>query len=142
MKRLYPQVRAGNEDIVSKAPKILPFSDEDETDLRSSGDDVAPEVISSSLIDTEAALKCVRNILLSQKDERRGKKMDCSKFPPVVFIHQLYNIIESKTVVNREIVGTKCSSEQCSSLRFANFSFTTFVGNIEKQKEDYRYSPW
>lgn len=70
--------------------KILRLEDEDE--------EIDP--IKSNNIpicnDTEAAILFLKNILLS--------KTKTNVFPPVVFVHQIFNVIENKTTVNRQIV--------------------------------------
>lgn len=47
--------------------------------------------------DTEAALIFIKKTLL---DENRK-----DSFPPIVFVHQLYDIVDNRTVVNRQLVN-------------------------------------
>lgn len=49
-----------------------------------------------SLNDTEAALTFIKKTLADTKRK--------DSFPPVSFVHQLYDVVESKTVVNRQLV--------------------------------------
>lgn len=98
-----------NDDNVSnKKHKIMSSSEEDGNDVHSVANDIISEANVLSFTDTEAAFGYVRNILLSKNDE---KKVDRSVLPPTVFVHQLYDIINNKTVVNRQIVGTMSLSK-------------------------------
>lgn len=47
--------------------------------------------------DTEVAILFIKNKLLENRQN--------NLFPPVVFVHQLYDIIENKTILNRQIVS-------------------------------------
>lgn len=48
--------------------------------------------------DTEAAIRYIKSLLpVTIKDS--------FKYPPVVFIHQLYDIIHNRTLINRELVS-------------------------------------
>jgi len=48
--------------------------------------------------DTEAAIRYIKTLLpVTIKDTY--------KYPPIVIIHQLYDIIHNKTLINKELVG-------------------------------------
>jgi len=48
--------------------------------------------------DTEAAIRYIKTLLpVTVKDT--------FKYPPIVFIHQLYDIVHNKTLINKELVG-------------------------------------
>lgn len=50
-----------------------------------------------SLKDTEVALTFIKRALADPKRK--------DSFPPVSFVHQLYDVVNSKTVVNRQLVS-------------------------------------
>lgn len=69
-------------------------------------DDEHADYVQSSIPlcnDTEAAMLFIKNILSSKNNP------NLRVFPPVVFVHQISNIIESKTTVNRQIVCNLCA---------------------------------
>jgi len=48
--------------------------------------------------DTEAAIRYIKTLL-------PANLKDTFKYPPIVFIHQLYDIVHNKTLINKELVG-------------------------------------
>lgn len=77
------------ENINSKTARIeVEDDDEDEDPLKSSF---------PICNDTAAAIQFIRNVLLKSKKTY--------PFPPVVFVHQIFNIIHDRTTVNRQIVS-------------------------------------
>lgn len=48
--------------------------------------------------DTEAAIKYIKSLL-------PAAVKDTFKYPPIVFIRQIYDIIYDKTLVNRQLVS-------------------------------------
>jgi hypothetical protein len=48
--------------------------------------------------DTEAAIKYIKSLL-------PVNVKDTLKYPPIVFINQIYDIIHNKTLINRELVS-------------------------------------
>lgn len=57
------------------------------------------EVWDSQIIcnDTDAAILFIKNTLIPTQEVKYP-------FPPVVFVHQLYDVIKNRTTVNRQIV--------------------------------------
>jgi len=130
MKRSFTNVVAGHGNVESKNKKIFSSTDADETDDHSDVND-APESDLSFLTDTEAAIKYVRRILISINDQKKKRMIDFStKFPPIVFVHQLYDIVKNKTVVNRQIVGTKYSFKLHTVYNFTHLSLS--ISSIRK----------
>ncbi|XP_065222808.1 inactive serine/threonine-protein kinase 19-like [Planococcus citri] len=79
--------KSQTENVSSKIPRI----EEDETD--EDADPLKPSFPVCN--DTEAGIQYIRNIIL------KCKKL--YPFPPVVFVHQIFNIIQNRTTVNRQI---------------------------------------
>ncbi len=71
------------------------FDNDDENDALN--DDIT-NVLSKADSDVEAAIRYIKKILVT------GLKV--KTFPPVIFVHQLYDIIHDKSVVNRQVVRT------------------------------------
>lgn len=119
--------RLSRESHVTK--KQRKFSDdEDET-----GDDTDNTIFlhSSPVVctDTEAAILYVKNELVS--------KVKNSPFPPVVFVHQLFDVIRSKTVVNRQIVSNFLFKQHTwDTLYLLSICVYVHVGVIKKWEED------
>lgn len=56
--------------------------------------EILPEV---SINDTEAALNFIKQTLADKKRK--------DSFPAVIFVHQLYDVVNNKTIVNRQLVS-------------------------------------
>jgi len=48
--------------------------------------------------DTEAAIRYIKTLLPLNKN-------NTFKYPPIIFVHQLYDIIHNKTLINKELVS-------------------------------------
>lgn len=70
--------------------------------------------------DTEAAIKYIKSLL-------PVNVTNTLKYPPIVFINQIYDIIHNKTLINRELVSNNSFNHILKQIFNIKFYF---VGNI------------
>lgn len=86
--------KLGSESCSNKVQKIH-FDDEEQ--CNETDHIISLELSPVICNDTEAAILYLKNQLTSQNN--------VNSFPPIILIHQLFDIIKNKTVVNRQIVS-------------------------------------